>query len=121
MITLKVWSLKKRKTLSMKFKIKTFEDIYPVKKLFFPLSKIDYEIYAGMIVMDLTTNHLLLPEFRNILYIIRNHEIYKNQLVITHIFPSSKISEYNSISEFTLIKKVSEAKHALVSMAVIIY
>ena len=60
-----------------------------------------------MILMDLTTNHLLLPQFRHLLYIIRNQEIYKNQLVITHIFPSSKISEYNSVSEFTLVKKVN--------------
>ncbi len=106
-VTLNVWSLKKKKTRNIRFKIKTFEDIYPVNKLFFPLSKIDYEIYAGMIVMDLTTNHLLMPEFRHLLYIIRNQEIYKNQLVITHIFPSSKISEYDSISEFTLVKKVN--------------
>lgn len=107
LVTLNVWSLKKRKTISIKFKIPTFKDIYPVNKLFFPLSKIDYEIYAGMILMDLNTNHLLLPEFRHLLYIIRNQEIYKNQLVITHIFPSSKISEYNSVSEFTLVKKVN--------------
>lgn len=98
---------KEKKTRKVKVEVKTFEDIYPVKKLFFPLSKIDYEIYAGFIVMDLTTNHLSLPEFRHLLYIIRNQEIYKNQLVITHIFPSSKISEYNSISEFTLVKKVN--------------
>lgn len=106
-ILLTVWSLKKKKTRNVKVKVKTFEDIYPVKKLFFPLSKIDYEVYAGFIVMDLTTNHLSLPEFRHLLYIIRNQEIYKNQLVITHIFPSSKISEYNSISEFTLVKKIN--------------
>ena len=107
LVLLNVWSFKKNKTIIIKFKIPTFKDVYPVNKLFFPLSKIDYEIYAGMILMDLTTNHLLLPQFRHLLYIIRNQEIYKNQLVITHIFPSSKISEYNSVSEFTLVKKVN--------------
>ena len=40
--------------------------------------------------MDLTTNHLSTPEFRHLLYIIKNQEIYNNQLVITHIFQALK-------------------------------
>jgi S1-C subfamily serine protease len=106
-ISLKYWSINKKKIQNATINLKTFEQLYPVNKLFQPLSKIDYEIYGGMILMNLSTNHLSMPEFRHLLYIIKNQEIYNNQLIITHIFPSSKISEYGSISEYTLVKKVN--------------
>ena len=109
-ISIKYWSVLDKSTKKVSVKLRTFDELYPVKKLFFPISKLDYEIYAGMILMDLTTNHLSTPEFRHLLYIIKNQEIYNNQLVITHIFPSSKISEYGSISEYTLVKKINNKK-----------
>lgn len=114
-VTLTYWSVRLRKLKKSTMTLKTFEKLYPVSSLFFPISKIDYEIYGGLIVMNLSTNHLKLPEFRDLLHIIKTQEIYNNQLVITHIFPSSKISQYGSISEYTLVKNVNG--HSVNSLA----
>ena len=39
--------------------------------------------------------------------IVSTGEIFKPQLVITHIFPNSKIAEYNTIAPYTLISKIN--------------
>ncbi len=104
------FSIKNNSFMNKNFKLKTYDEVYPIKKLFFPIDKLDYEIFAGMIVMDLTLNHLALKQYSHLGIIIINGQIFEPQLVITHIFPNSKISEYNSISPYTLIKKVNNKK-----------
>jgi hypothetical protein len=95
------------KTRTIKFSLKTYEEIYPIKSIFPHLDKIEYEVFAGLIVMDLTLNHLFMPEFSNLLYLVENEQIAKPQLVITHIFPNSKISQYDTIPNYTLVKFIN--------------
>jgi hypothetical protein len=49
-----------------------------------------------------------MPEFSNLLYLVENEQIAKPQLVITHIFPNSKISQYDTIPNYTLIKFIND-------------
>ena len=63
-----------------------------------------------MILSNLTLNHLQRPEFAHLIYLIQDDKIYKEQLVITHIFPNSKIAEYNTISPYSLISKINNIK-----------
>ena len=107
MVKIKFFSLENNKVKTHKFKLKTYDEIYPIKKIFPYIDKIDYEIFAGMIVMDLTINHLTMPKFMQLVHIINNGKIFKPQLVITHIFPNSKIAEYNTIAPYTLISKIN--------------
>ena len=65
---------------NISFKLKTFDELYPVIKIFPHLDKVDYEIFGGMIVMNLTLNHLVMPEFRHLIYIVRNEQIYKETI-----------------------------------------
>ena len=69
-VSMSVWSIKKQKTHRIDFKLKTFEELYPVKRIFPHIDKIDYEVFGGMIVMNLTLNHLVLPQFSHLIYII---------------------------------------------------
>lgn len=109
-VSMNIWSIKDSKIKNVKFNLKTFDELYPVKRIFPHLDKIDYEIFGGMIVMNLTLNHLLLPEFSHLIYIIKNEEIFKEQLLITHVFPNSKIAEYNTIPSYSLIGKINNIK-----------
>lgn len=109
-VSMNVWSIKKQKTHRIDFKLKTFEELYPVKRIFPHIDKIDYEVFGGMIVMNLTLNHLVLPQFAHLIYIIKNEQIFKEQLLITHVFPNSKIAEYNTISSYSLISKINGIK-----------
>ena len=59
-VEIKYFSLKDEKIKKHKFNLKTYDEIYPAKKIFPYIDKVDYEIFAGMIVMDLTLNHLMM-------------------------------------------------------------
>ncbi len=107
LVSMTIWSIKDNKTKKIKFNLKTFEELYPVKRIFPHIDKIDYEVFGGMIVMNLTLNHLILPQFSHLIYIIKNEQIFKEQLLITHVFPNSKIAEYNTISAYSLISKIN--------------
>ena len=109
-VAIKYFSLEKNKIRSHTFNLKTYDEIYPIKKIFPYIDKIDYEIFAGMVVMDLTLNHLLMPQFMQLVHIVNNGKIFKPQLVISHIFPNSKIAEYNTIAPYSLISKINNIK-----------
>lgn len=72
----------------------TFEqtDPLPIKRLYTGYETIDYEIIAGMVVQQLTTNHL--PLLVNQAPALAKYIEMKNQtepvLVVTHIFPDSQ-------------------------------
>jgi len=107
-VSMDIYCIHDGKTRTIKFSLKTYEEIYPIKSIFPHLDKIDYEVFAGLIVMDLTLNHLFMPEFNNLLYLVENEQIAKPQLVITHIFPNSKISQYDTIPNYTLVKFIND-------------
>ena len=89
------------------FNLKTYNQVYPIKKNFSYIDTLDYEVFAGLIVMDLSINHLLLPQFRNLTNLIHTGDIFKPQLLITHIFSNSDIALTSSLSAGSLIKTVN--------------
>ena len=54
-VSMSIWDIKNQQIKNINFNLKTFDELYPVKKIFPHLDKVDYEIYAGMIVMNLTS------------------------------------------------------------------
>ena len=109
-ITLVYYSIKYNKMKKLSFNLPNYNEIYPIKTIFPYIHKIDYEIFAGIILMDLTWNHLFMPEYSSLLNEIKNDQIYDNQLVITHIYSNSKIAQYNLIKPYTIITKVNGYK-----------
>tara|TARA_B100000575_G_C23143146_1_gene665918 strand:- start:3409 stop:4815 length:1407 start_codon:yes stop_codon:yes gene_type:complete len=106
-ILIKLWSISKNKLIDCPIELSTFNQLYPIRNILPPLYMPDYEVFGGLVVVDLTLNHLLLKPFEKLHYIIRDHKIYKNHLVITHIFPNSTIADYNTIQAISLIKTVN--------------
>lgn len=106
-IQAEIYSVSKKKIKKISFNLKTFEQLYPINTKFYHLDTIDYEIFGGMILMDLTLNHMSMPEFINLIQIADSDQIYDPQLVITHLFPNSIISEEGIIEPQTLITKVN--------------
>jgi S1-C subfamily serine protease len=106
-ITITIWSIKNNKIIKKRVKLSTFDELYPIRNILPPLYMPDYEVFGGIVVVDLTLNHLLLEPFKKLHYIVQNHQIYKKHLVITHIFPNSTISEYNTIQAQSLVKSIN--------------
>ena len=106
-ITIKFWSMRDKKIKKIAVRLTTFEKIYPIRNIAPPIFLPDYDIFGGLVFVNLTLDHLADKKFMNLVHIVQNDKIYKEQLVITHIFPNSIISEYNTITAPSLVKSIN--------------
>ncbi len=102
-----------RKELSVKF---SQAELPPIRKIYPGYEPIDYEVYAGMVVMQLTANHIQGMK-KSIQGLARYAEL-KNQkqpvLLITHVFPTSELFKLRTVTMGATINEVyGEPVHTL--------
>mgnify|MGYP000999466140 CR=1 FL=1 len=117
---------RKNRLYKKKFKFNNFQ--LPVNKKYpiYEINKIDYEVFGGFIVMDLTMN-LLVKFFKSVEFklenIKKNNRNYnnllsyfnsekktKNKLIITHVFPNSLLNNLSIIKDYNIIDKINNIK-----------
>ena len=123
-IKIEYWRGKKlyQKTFNFNlFKLK-IEKKYPI----YEKEPVDYEIIGGMIVMELTNNHLeiimedlesdfsknnrLNKKFTNLLKYMSHENKKETKLIITHIFPNSYLRNFEILNEYDIIDTVNNKK-----------
>ena len=80
-----------------------------VKPMFFPYDKIDYEIFAGMVVQQLSQNHVgSLMRVNPLLsaYLLPNN-LLKGAVIVTHVFPGSNVQQQRTINIGNVIKTIN--------------
>ncbi len=95
-----------RKDLKVNF---SQAELPAVRRIFPGYEDIDYEVFAGMVVMPLSLNHLQLLA-QNAPGLTRFGEISnqtKSTLVVTHIFPSSQLYRSRTITVGSTINEVN--------------
>lgn len=112
-VRLTVYRNGQRKELSVKF---SQAELPPIRKVYPGYEPIDYEVYAGMVVMQLTANHIQGMK-KSIQGLARYAEL-KNQkqpvLLITHVFPSSELFKARTVTMGATINEVNgEPVHTL--------
>jgi S1-C subfamily serine protease len=84
-------------------------EFLPIHKIYPGYEDIDYEVFAGMVVQPLTTNHL--PLLVNIAPGLTRYAEMKYQmepaLIITHIFPDSQAQRSRSIMPGGILNEVN--------------
>jgi S1-C subfamily serine protease len=130
MINIEYW--RNNKLYKKKFKFTNYELSIKTKYPLYETKKIDYEIFGGFIVMELTNNHIvqILQNFditkiininnpnnnsnnvtyNNLLKFIENKNKIESRLIITHIFSNSYISNLNIINSFDIIHTINKKK-----------
>ena len=108
-VKITIYSIKNKKHKELNIKLKSFLDIYPVRQIFTHIERLDFEVFGGLIVMNLNLDHII-TKFPHLVHLIVNEEIYNSYLVITHIFENSKISQFDTISTGSLIDTVNNIK-----------
>jgi serine protease Do len=124
MISLEFWRGKKLHQKKFKFTIFNLpiEKKYP---LFEPVA-IDYEVFGGMIFMELSDNHLeiilddlesdfsrnkkLNRKFTNLMQYLSPENKRKSRVIITHIFPNSYVKNFDIISDYDILDTVNHKK-----------
>lgn len=77
-------------------------------RVYYPkFENIDYEVFAGIVIMKLTHNHVSLFDFETLSKYRKIENYHKNLLIITHIFPSTKISNLNILGVGDIITEVN--------------
>lgn len=103
---------RKGKKIDVHFNFECIEDL-PVRRYYPAYEPIDFEIIGGMVIMQLSLNHIdkfdaLNENLANDLvkYEKRKHQ-YKPRLIVTHVFPTSQTQEARSIGIGDIIKEVN--------------
>lgn len=115
-----------QKLFTKKFPFNLFELEIEKKYPLYENEKIDYEVLGGLIVMELTTNHLdiilddierefsrnnnMNKKFTNILKYVSPENKKEKRLIITHIFPNSHLKNFDILSEYDIITEVNGKK-----------
>jgi serine protease Do len=112
-VRLVIYRKGQRKDLAVKF---TEIEQPPIHKIYPGYEKIDYEVFGGMVVMQLSVNHI--QGLRNSMPGLARFAEMKNQthpvLLVTHIFPTSELNKVRAISIGATINEVNgQAVHTL--------
>lgn len=105
-VTIVLYRNGKRKEVTTTFKQM---DLMPIRKVYPNFEEIDYETCAGMVIMELTINHV--AALANKAPALTNFADIKNQsepvLIVTHVFPTSYVARTRTLSEGTTINEVN--------------
>lgn len=121
MIELEFW--RGKKLLHRKFKFTLFN--LPIQKKYplFETNEIDYEVFGGMIFMELTNNHLevildnidtdlskhseINKKYTNLLQYLSPENKRESRVLITHIFPNSYVKNFDIIYDYDVVRTIN--------------
>jgi serine protease Do len=112
-VKLTIYRNGQRKELSVKF---SQAELPSIHKIYPGYETIDYEVFGGMVVMQLTANHI--QGMRKSIQGLARYAEMKNQknpvLLITHIFPTSELFKTRSVTMGATLNEVNgEVVHTL--------
>jgi len=84
-------------------------DPLPIRYMYPDHEKIDYEIIGGMVIMELTLNHIERFESKDTLlekYKLRENQ-YESRLIITHIFPHSQAEQARVFDRGDVVREIN--------------
>lgn len=116
-IDIEFWSIAQKKIITTKIQLNN-ENLYKIKHVRYPFEQIDYEIFAGMVIMDLYMNHidevdntnyssstiLSLRSYKNI------KKRTKNVVFLSNILQGSFLSSSEEIGPGLIIKSINGKK-----------
>jgi serine protease Do len=88
------------------------QDIQPIRQVYPHFEKIDYEVFGGMVVMELRLNHIVQMVERApfLMNYMKPESQTESQLVVTHILSNSAAYKARLISPGALFDEVNGAK-----------
>ena len=107
------WSHKTNKYITEQFELQGTNDIFKIRNYYPLYEKVEYEIFAGCVFMNLTNNHLDNYEgsvSNDILSFVKREKQKEDVLIITHIFPSSYTGKELIFKSNSVISKVNNKK-----------
>ena len=107
------YDLSKKEKLSKPITFKLNDtSVCPIRDYYYPLEKPDYEVFFGMILMDLSKKHFFDEEHEEempnpLLYHLGKYSVTKGGVYIAKILPNSQLLDYDSIRENMLVLSIN--------------
>ena len=108
-LSIGIYSLERHKIIKKTIDLPSFNEIYPIRQVFTHVEKLDFEVFGGLIVMDLNLDHIV-NSFNHLVHLVINDKIYQPYLIISHIFENSKISQYNTLPAGSILDMVNNKR-----------
>jgi serine protease Do len=87
------------------------EDFYKIKYIYNGFEDIDYQVIGGMIIMELSNNHLKEFEESKHIQVYKNiHNKLEKKLIITKVLNGSNLSEFHVFSAPIILDEVNDIK-----------
>lgn len=105
-LTIEIYRNGKRLVIPITFDL--LDDL-PIRRVYPHYEKVDYEVIGGMVVMQMTLNHVSLFEDSSPLfnkYNLRENQ-YTPRLLVTHVFHDSQTREARAVYSGDLLKEVN--------------
>jgi len=108
-INLVVYRYGERKEISLVF---SYAELPAIRKIYPGYDEIDYEIFAGMVVMPLTLDHIQLigPQAPGLTHFAEMRRSTDPALVVTHIFRNSQLFRTRTIKVGSTINEINGMK-----------
>jgi serine protease Do len=105
-VNLLVYRKGERKEFSITF---NHVELPSIRKVYPGYEDIDYEIFAGVVVMELTLNHIqvLIKQAPGLTKFAEMRHISEPALVVTHIFPNSQVYRARTLSVGSTLNEVN--------------
>lgn len=124
-IEVDIWRPKTNKRQNIVFKLNKMRPLLGIRTMYPALEKVDYICFQGMIIMELSVNHLgmleMLPWSRLAKMRLNNYKLVRNRsekvLLVTQILPESPVALFDTIQEGALLEEINQQKvHTLIEM-----
>ena len=112
-IDIHFWNFRNKKYYTEKYILQGTNEIFKIRNYYPLYEKVEYEIFAGCVFMELTNNHLHEYEgsvTNDIIKFMKKDKKEENILIITHIYPTSLTSKENIFSPYSVVSKVNNKK-----------
>ena len=113
-----IWRPNSDTSKNFNFKLNKIKPLLGIRTMYPALEKVDYICFQGMIIMELTVNHLgmleMLPWTRLAKMRLNNYKLVharsEKVLLVTQILPESPAALYDTIQEGALLDEINQQK-----------
>ena len=108
-INYKIWSSKNKKVININYKL---DYVYPVKFCYPVYENVNYFVIGGLVLMDLTMNHVAIYEYIFNSFIDMDEMSFriKPKVIVSSILPGSSVLKDDVIQKGDLLEYINDTK-----------
>ena len=109
-IRLQILSFKTKQIREVSYVLQGSNEVVPIRDCFPHVERVEYEMYGGMVFMNLSMDHLMMDKYIYLSHYIMENRLDEPRVIITHIFPDSEVVPFEVLQSGNIIKTINGKK-----------